>query len=107
MRRLDRLWLSLADMTRLSSSTPLPMARSAPRTFGTSALYTTPGTRSMVCITSCASASAGMAFGETKAVTSILATPVRDSRLTKAIFWSVGTNTASACKPSRVPTSCR
>jgi len=38
MRRLHRLWLSLADITRLSSSARDSMARSAPRTLGTRAL---------------------------------------------------------------------
>ena len=38
MRRLARLWLSLADITRLNSSVRASIARSAPRTLGTSAL---------------------------------------------------------------------
>ena len=36
MRRFARLWVSLTDITRLTSSTPHDNARSAPRTFGTS-----------------------------------------------------------------------
>jgi hypothetical protein len=36
MRRLARLWVSLTDMTRFSSSVRDSMARSAPRTLGTS-----------------------------------------------------------------------
>ena len=38
MRRLARLCVSLADITRLNSSTRASMARSAPRTLGTSAV---------------------------------------------------------------------
>ena len=38
MRRLARLCVSLADITRLSSSARASIARSAPRTLGTSAL---------------------------------------------------------------------
>jgi len=37
MRRLARLCVSLADITRFSSSVRASIARSAPRTFGTSA----------------------------------------------------------------------
>jgi hypothetical protein len=43
MRRLARLCVSLADMTRFNSSVRASMARSAPRTLGTSAVYTVPG----------------------------------------------------------------
>ena len=38
IRRLVRLCVSLTDMTRFSSSVPHSMARSAPRSFGTSAV---------------------------------------------------------------------
>ena len=38
MRRFARLWVSLDDITRFSSSVPASIARSAPRTFGTSAV---------------------------------------------------------------------
>lgn len=38
MRRLHRLWVSLTDMTRLSSSVRASMARSAPRALGTRAV---------------------------------------------------------------------
>ncbi len=37
IRRLERLWLSLADITRFSLSAPDSIACSAPRRFGTSA----------------------------------------------------------------------
>ncbi len=37
MRRLARLWLSLADITRFTSSARATMARSIPRTLGTNA----------------------------------------------------------------------
>ena len=47
-----------------------------------------------------------MALGEVNEVTSIFARPVAESALTSAILSSVGTNTASICRPSRMPTSC-
>jgi hypothetical protein len=81
IRRFARLCVSVADITRFSSSVPASMARSAPRTFGTSAVKTTPGTRAMPRMTSSASRSAGIAFGDTNAVTSIFARPVRDERV--------------------------
>jgi hypothetical protein len=73
MRRLARLCVSEVDITRLSSSGRDSMARSAPRRLGTSTVYSTPGTRVMRPITSSASRSMGMALGEVKEVTSILA----------------------------------
>ncbi len=107
MRRLARLCVSEQDITRLNSSGGVASARSTPRTFGTSTVYSTPGTRAMRRITSSASASIGIAFGEVNEVTSIFASPVRDSASTKATLSSVETKVASACRPSRIATSCR
>ena len=59
----------------------------------------------MPCITAPASASAGIALGEVKLVTSMRAKPQSDSASMKAILSSVGTMRASICKPSRGPTS--
>ena len=73
MRRLARLCVALADITRLNSSARPSMARSAPRALGTSAVYSMPGVRWMRRITSSASRSAGMALGAVNEVTSILA----------------------------------
>ena len=71
---LARLWVSDADITPFTSSGLRGAAAAfcTPRRFGTSATYTTPGTRrcpqDLVRVRS-----AGMAFGLTKEVTSILA----------------------------------
>ena len=73
MRRLARLWVSEVDITRFSSSALDSNARSAPRKLGTSTVYSTPGTRRMRPMTSSASRSIGMAFGDVNEVTSILA----------------------------------
>lgn len=73
MRRLARLCVSDRDITRFSSSARDSSARSAPRTFGTSTVYSTPGTRRMRPITSSASRSIGIALADVKDVTSILA----------------------------------
>jgi hypothetical protein len=73
MRRLARLWVSEVDITRFSSSAFDSSARSAPRTLGTSTVYSTPGTRRMRPITASASRSIGMALGDVNEVTSILA----------------------------------
>ena len=105
MRRLARPWVSLADMTRLISSTSHDSARSQPFTLGTSTVYSTPATRWMPRITSSASRRLGMALGEVKEVTSILARPVWDRRSIRAILSSVGMKEASIWKPSRVATS--
>ncbi|MPM88873.1 hypothetical protein SDC9_135977 [bioreactor metagenome] len=105
IRRLAALCVSLADITRFSSSTPQSSARSAPRMLGTSAAYSTPGIRSIPRITASASASAGMALGEVNDVTSILASPVRLKPLIRSIFCSVGTKRDSIWNPSRTETS--
>ncbi len=104
---LARLWVSDADTTAFSSSAFLgaSAALRTPRTFGTSATYTTPGTRSMPARTSLASASAGTALGETNEVTSILCRPVRASWFTSSTLVAVGTNRFSIWKPSRTATS--
>jgi hypothetical protein len=49
----------------------------------------------MARMTASASASAGIALGDTNDVTSIFARPVRDRRLTSATFCSVGMNAGS------------
>ncbi len=90
--RLRFAWLcdSLADITRFISSTPTASARSAPRRLGTSAVYRVPGSLWMPPITSSASRRFGTALGETNEVTSIFASPVRESASISAIFSVVG-----------------
>ncbi len=104
---LARLCVSEADTTPFTSSGffGASAALRTPRMLGTSATYTTPGTRSMPASTSFASASAGTAFGDTNDVTSILCRPVRESWFTSSTFVPVGTKRFSIWKPSRTATS--
>ncbi|MCY1242072.1 hypothetical protein D9M72_550120 [compost metagenome] len=105
MRMFARLWVSLADMTRLISSRSHSSARSHPRTFGTRAVYITSGWRRICLATASASRRFGIALGDTNEVISIRASPVSDNRSISAIFSSVGTNSGSIWKPSRTDTS--
>ena len=88
--RFARLCVSDVDMTRLNSSALDSKARSAPRRFGTNTVYSTPGTRLIRPITSSASLSIGIDFGEVNEVTSILAKPQSLSSLTNLTLSSVG-----------------
>src|SRR5688572_22560959 len=105
MLTLARLWLSLAEHTVWMTSTPASTARTAPLSLGTSAAYTVPGRRLICAITASASLRAGIAFGDTNDVTSILGSPVADSRSTTSTLRSVGIQSGSIWNPSRVPTS--
>ena len=103
--RFLRLWVSDAETTRCTASTPAPAARSAPRRFGTSAVTTAPSGRSMPASTASASASCGTARGLTKDVTCMCRMPLAKSALATAILRAVGMKAASLWNPSRGPTS--
>jgi len=95
MLALLREWESEADTTMSIRSTRAATARSAPRSFGTSAVYTTPGARSMRAMISSASRNWGIALGWTNEVAWISRSPVRESALMRRTFTSVGMNACS------------
>ena len=103
--RLVRQCVSEADTKDAIMSTLAAAARSAPRALGTRPVSRTPGRRSISAITSAASASCGTARGDTNEVTSKLRTPALISAFITCALVSVGMNSGSDWKPSRVPTS--
>ena len=83
---------------------PASTARRAPFGLATRADQSTSGTICTNAATSSASAMAGTARGETKAVASIRRTPVATRARSKVVLSSVAIG-ASICRPSRGPTS--
>jgi len=98
------LWVSLALTTSCTSSASAAIARSAPRTLGTSAEYVIPGRRGICAITSSAPAIAGIADGATKEAASIRVRPVPESASMSRTRSATATG-GSFWKPSRGPTS--
>ncbi len=98
------LWPSAADTTYSIVRSPVPMARCAPFGEATRPDHSTPGIDCTYSATCSASAIAGTARFETKAVASIRRTPVATRACTSRIFPSVLIG-VSICRPSRSPTS--
>ena len=103
--RLAWQWVSEAEMNEAIMSTLAAAARSAPRALGTRAVRRTPARRLTMSINCVASASCGTARGETNEVASKLTTPASIKALINSALTSVGMNSFSDWKPSRVPTS--
>ena len=104
MRTLRWLYVADADTVTVSSSTLAASASSAPRTLGTSAARVTPSGAPTASTTSAAPAIAGTAVGLTNAATSRCVTPAVSNASIRSTRWSTVSG-ASACSPSRAPTS--
>jgi hypothetical protein len=72
---------------------------------GVSAEYKAPDRRAILLKTSALSAICGTHLGDTNDAASMLVKPAAAKRLINSTFTKVGTCIASACKPSRGPTS--
>src|SRR4051795_12206178 len=102
-----RLWVSLADRNRFTSSklSRSSSALSRPRSFGTRTDSDTPSGGSIAPSTSAASASCGITSARTKLVTSRRLRPVRASCSISRTLSAVAITSGSFWKPSRGPTS--
>src|SRR3954453_2432925 len=102
-----RLWVSLADRNRFTSS-KRPRSSSAlsrPRSFGTRTDSDRPSGGSIAPSTSPASASCGITSARTKLVTSRRRSPVRASMSISRTLSAVAITSGSFWNPSRGPTS--
>src|SRR3954471_9214757 len=102
-----RLWVSLADRNRFTSSkrSRSSSALSRPRSFGTRTDSDTPSGGSIALSTSAASASWGITSARTKLVTSRRRSPVRASMSISRTLSALAITSGSFWKPSRGPTS--